>query len=467
MVLSLTPVAALAAEGDAESSITGVSVSYGTQTWETDSSGNLAVTVSNDSDVTDFDVEVTLATGAAFTPTGHTTGDLYVESATDSAAQTMAVNRDAAESTLLLLAPGTTVYTVNYVVDGQTITWLLPAGADLETPYVELSDGESIAWYTDAGFNNALADDATVTGNTTLYGNITGGTTGSGEFYTDLINGNTATITNSDDWEIFVEYADQADAGQLIILGTDIDCENATYDSLTFAGSFNGNGKTISNAEFRAVSTSSGDTCSGMFAKIGPGQVVANLTLQNVTAQYSGTYAGVLAGMVDGAGGSRTLVQNVQVRDSSASGRSAGGVAGFIRNADVRYCSSRDTRVTGVANGGGVVGLSNTVVQFCYSTSTPTALRSLLGGCAGGVVGKNVRGAYTEYCWATMKVVGGGGENPGTDVGDFEVDPDNTTIEDYEAKGYNQNGNEYWILDYGDATDFDPEAVEYTFASNS
>ena len=466
MVLSLTPVAALAAEGDAESSITGVSVSYGTQTWETDSSGNLAVTVSNDSDVTDFDVEVTLATGAAFTPTGHTTGDLYVESATDSAAQTMAVNRDAAESTLLLLAPGTTVYTVNYVVDGQTITWLLPAGADLETPYVELSDGESIAWYTDAGFNNALADDATVTGNTTLYGNITGGTTGSGEFYTDLINGNTATITNSDDWEIFVEYADQADAGQLIILGTDIDCENATYDSLTFAGSFNGNGKTISNAEFRAVSTSSGDTCSGMFAKIGPGQVVANLTLQNVTAQYSGTYAGVLAGMVDGAD-SRTLVQNVQVRDSSASGRSAGGVAGFIRNADVIFYSSRDTRVTGVANGGGVVGLSNTVVQFCYSTSTPTALRSLLGGCAGGVVGKNVRGAYTEYCWATMKVVGGGGENPGTDVGDFEVDPDNTTIEDYEAKGYNQNGNEYWILDYGDATDFDPEAVEYTFASNS
>lgn len=66
-----------------------------------------------------------------------------------------------------------------------------------------------------------------------------------------------------------------------------------------------------------------------------------------------------------------------------------------------------------------------------------------------------------------MKVVGGGGENPGTDVGDFEVDPENTTIEDYEAKGYNQNGNNYWILDYGDATDFDSEAVEYTFASNS
>ena len=532
MVLSLTPVTALAAEGDAESSIAGVSVSYGTQTWETDSSGNLAVTVSNDSDVTDFDVEVTLATGAAFTPTGHTTGDLYVESATDSAAtlkfdieledvdinddmfalnltstdgsvwsggfteaegltvgmlanylagqiitipegalgagsaaQTMAVNRDAAESTLLLLAPGTTVYTVNYVVDGQTITWLLPAGADLETPYVELSDGESIAWYTDAGFNNALADDATVTGNTTLYGNITGGTTGSGEFYTDLINGNTATITGSDDWEIFVEYADQADAGQLIILGTDIDCENATYDSLTFAGSFNGNGNTISNAKFRAVSTSSGDTCSGMFAKIGPGQTVANLTLQNVTAQYSGTYAGVLAGMVDGAGGSRALVQNVQVRDSSASGRSAGGVAGFIRNADVRYCSSRDTTITGVANGGGIVGLNNSKVEYCYSTTSPTALPEFLKGHAGGVVGKNVRGAYTEYCWATMVVVGGSGEGAeagGTDIGVFDNVSNSTTVRDFTLKGFTQD---CWVRAAGTATDFDTSVVTYPFTA--
>lgn len=79
-------VTASAVEEDAASSIAGVSVSYGTQTWGTDSSGNLEVTVSNDSDVTDFDVEVTLAAGAAFTPTEHTSEDLYVESATTNTA---------------------------------------------------------------------------------------------------------------------------------------------------------------------------------------------------------------------------------------------------------------------------------------------------------------------------------------------------------------------------------------------
>lgn len=384
----------------------------------------------------------------------------------NSPAQDILVNMDDENVMLVLCAPGVAVYTVDYVVDeSTTITWKLPAGAEIPAIAVETSGSQEFkGWYTDSALNNALASGTTVTGNTTLYAKITGGTTGSGDFYTDLIEGNTATITNSDDWEIFVEYADQADAGQLIILGTDIDCDGATYDSMTFTGSFNGNGNTISNANFRAVSTSSGDTCSGMFAKIGPGQVVANLTLQNVTAQYSGTYAGVLAGMVDGAGGSRALVQNVQVRNSSASGRSAGGVAGFIRNADVRYCSSRDTTITGLANGGGIVGLSNAKVEYCYSTTSPTAL-TFLGGCAGGVVGKNVRGAYTEYCWATMVVVGGSGEGAeagGTDIGVFDNVSNSTTVRDFTLKGFTQD---CWVRAAGTATDFNTSVVTYPFTA--
>ena len=530
MVLSLS-VPALAADGEAATSIDDVSVSYGTSAWEMDDSGNLEVTASNNSEVTGFDVEVTLAAGAAFTPTGHTSGDLYVESATTdaatlkfdieldvvdinddmfalnltssdgsvwtggfteaesltvgvlasylagqvitipvgalgagSAAQTIVVNRDDADSTLLLLAPGTTVYTVNYVVDGQTITWLLPAGADLETPCVELSEGESVTWYTDPGFNNALADNATVTGNTTLYANITGSTTTpTDDFYTALTSHQPATIEDLDDWKIFVQYADQAVAGQLITLGDNINCNGATYDSITFNGNFNGAGFAISDANFRAVSTSSGDTCSGMFAKIGHGQVIANLTLDNVTAQYSSTYAGVLVGMADGYNSDHAIIQNVQVRNSSASGRSAGGVAGFIRNATVRYCSSRDTTITGLANGGGIVGLSNAKVEYCYSTTSPTALPSFIGGSAGGVVGKNVRGAYTEYCWSTMTVVGGSGagtEAGGTDIGAFDNVSNSTTIRDFTLAGFTQD---CWVRAAGTATDFNTSVVTYPF----
>ena len=380
-----------------------------------------------------------------------------------SAPQDILVNYDDDKVVLAVCDPDAVVYTVNYVVDEETtLTWKLPTGAVIPPLTLVLSGGKTIeGWFLDPDCNTALTSSTTVTGNTTVYAKVNVPAEDK-TFLEKLEDHENVTITTKEEWDTFVEHSDVVVAGQLITLGADINCQNTTYDSMTFRGNFNGNGKTISNAEFRAVSTSSGDTCSGMFAKIGPGQTVANLTLQNVTAQYSGTYAGVLAGMVDGAGGSRALVQNVQVRNSSASGRSAGGVAGFIRNADVRYCSSRDTTITGLANGGGIVGLSNAKVEYCYSTTSPTAL-TFLGGCAGGVVGKNVRGAYTEYCWATMAVVGGSGtgtEAGGTDIGAFDNVSDSTTATQFVIAGFTQD---CWVRAAGTATDFNPSVIFYTF----
>lgn len=393
--------------------------------------------------------------------------DIYLSAGalgTGSAAQDILVNKDDSKVVLAVCDPDVAIYTVDYVVDDSTtITWKLPAGAVIPPLELVLSGGKTIeGWYLDSDFHAALTANTTVAGNTTVYADVNAPTEEE-MFLGKLQAHEDVTIYTKAEWDTFVENSDVVVAGQLITLGDNIDCGNTTYDSMTFAGSFNGNGKTISNANFRAVSTSSGDTCSGMFAKIGPGQVVANLTLQNVTAQYSGTYAGVLAGMVDGAGGGRTLVQNVQVRNSSASGRSAGGVAGFIRNADVRYCSSRDTTITGLANGGGIVGLSNAKVEYCYSTTSPTAL-TFLGGKAGGVVGKNVRGAYTEYCWSTIKVVGGSGEGTeagGTDIGAFDNVSDSTTAIQFVIAGFTQ---ECWVRAAGTATDFNPSVIFYTFA---
>lgn len=393
--------------------------------------------------------EITLAAGAL---------------GTGSPAQVLLMNQDAANVMLVLCSPDAAVYTVTYVVDDTTtITWKLPGGMAMPVPTLELVGGDTLqGWYTDAACTIAFVEGTTVTGNTTLYAKVNIPEADK-TFLEKLEDHEDVTIYTKAEWDTFVENSDVVVAGQLITLGADIDCDDTIYDSMTFAGSFNGNGKTISNASFRAVSTSSGDTCSGMFAKIAPGQVVANLTLQNVTAQYSGTYAGVLAGMVDGAGGSRALVQNVQVRNSSASGRSAGGVAGFIRNADVRYCSSRDTTITGLANGGGIVGLNNSKVEYCYSTTSPTALPEFLKGHAGGVVGKNVRGAYTEYCWSTMKVVGGRGtgtEAAGTDIGAFDSVNNSTTEREFAHKGFTQD---CWVRADGTATDFNTSVVTYTF----
>lgn len=382
---------------------------------------------------------------------------------TGSLAQDIIVNEDDVNVMLILCAPDAVVYTVNYVVDeNTTITWKLPAGMPMPVPTLELNNGATLdGWYTDSVFHTSLASDAAVTENTTLYAKISGGTQTDQNFLTQLEAHNNVIIEDEADWATFVANADKAVAGQVVTLGKDINCGNATYTSLDFAGNFNGNGHTISYATFETLdnATASGEACSGMFATLGAGQIVANLTLDHVTAEYAGEYAGVLAGMADGASNSRALIQNVQVTNSSVSGRTAGGVVGFIRNADVKYCSSRSTTITGLANGGGVVGLNNAHVEFCFSTSTPTALPTLIGGSAGGVIGKSVRGGNSNYCWAYMDVVGATKDGAGQELNSKEA-TQTMSYDDLYAAGFTQL---CWMPCADAPAEFDPLAVTYLF----
>lgn len=534
MVLSLTPVTALAAEGDTLPQVADMDIVYDGSDVEKDNvNGSLVFTATGDTQVVDYTATVSLSDGAVFTPaTAHDSGELYVETATSSEvtlkfditvgpvdlkndqfalilestdgttwtggfenasdltldmlagyltnrniqvaagalgagseAQQILVNQDANDVMLVLCAPDATVYTVDYVVDDNTtITWKLPAGAEIPAIVPELTGGQEFAgWYTDFGRTIPFTEGTPVTSNTTLYAKVNA-LSEEDAFLQALKAHQNVTIYTKTEWDTFVANSDVVIADQLITLGDDIDCENTTYDSMTFAGNFNGNGKTISNATFSATSdTPSGESCSGMFATLGHGQIVANLTLDNIDVEYAGEYAGALAGMVDGWSNDRALVQNVQIRNSSVSGRSAGGVAGFIRNADVIYCSSRDTSVTGVANGGGVVGLNNGKVEYCYSTVTPTALPSLFGGSAGGVVGKSVRGGSSNYCWAYMDVVGATKDGAGPEENSAEVTAQGTYAQLLAA----QFPPQYWMTAVDGSAEFNFDNIEYTFVQNS
>lgn len=383
-----------------------------------------------------------------------------------SAPQDILVNYDDDKVVLAVCDPDAVVYTVDYVVDEDTtLTWKLPAGAVIPPLTLVLSGGKTInGWFLDSDCNTALTSSTTVTGNTTVYAKVNVPTEDK-TFLEKLEGHENVTITTKGEWDTFVEHSDVVVAGQLITLGEDIDCQNTTYDSMTFRGDFNGNGKTISNATFRAVdsayynSTESDIVCSGMFAALGAGQIVANLTLENIQAQYASTYSAVLAGLADGTSVNPVLIQNVQVRNSSASGRTAAGVVGFTRNTTVRYCSSTSTTITGLANGGGVVGINNAHVEYCYSTSSPTALPSLFGGSAGGVIAKNVRGGNNDYCWAYMTVVGAEDDGPGQNLHSFVAD-ENMDSFDFEDEGFDQA---CWMEGDNTPVDFDPDVVTYNF----
>lgn len=241
----------------------------------------------------------------------------------------------------------------------------------------------------------------------------------------------------------------------------DIDCGGATYTTLTFAGNFDGQNKTISNAKFSPAAGAYADgftesiTCCGLFNSLHTTQKIVNLKLDSISTTGSTLtdYSGALAGVIDGTvvnGEPQALIQNVQVTNCSISGRSAAGVVGFCRGATVKFCSSKDSTISGLANGGGIVGLVSGymgIVTNCYSTTAPTAL-TFMNGSAGGVAGKLVRGGNTNTCWSTMTVVG----NPDAGSASNNVLAGSST----QRTEFLSNGFEttYWTIRRGTATTF-------------
>ena len=383
-----------------------------------------------------------------------------------SEARSILVNKDENSVVFAICDPAATICTVTYQVGSDTYAWKLPQGATVPVPTFSPTSGGTLdGWFTDQEFSTALAQGATVTGDMALYGKIASSTGGS-DVLAQIEAGNTVTIGSLGDWNVFVANASKVDKGQLVKLTANINCSDAHYDTMEFDGNFDGGNFTISDATFDAVesgyynSTESDIVCSGMFASLGAGQTIANVKLNNITAGFSSTYSGVLAGLADGTSSERVLIQNVQVRNSSASGRTAAGIVGFTRGTTVKYCSSRDTTITGLANGGGIVGINNARVEYCYSTTSPTALPEFLGGHTGGVSSKNVRGGLTDHCWATMEVVGDSTDGGGVDVSPLVVD-DFTSPDDFLDADFDQD---CWVRDYGSSTDFNQSVVTYLFS---
>ena len=405
---------------------------------------------------------MTVGALAALLPDGQTTVTSGIMNGT-SQARVLLANCDADDSTFILCAPEAAVHTLTFMAGGAAqYTWKAPVGYDL-SKLPALPTGYT-GWYADSAFTGSAVTSISVSGNQTLYAKPA---EVADDFLTALKAGNPVTIDSPEDWEIFAANSAEAREGQLVTLDCNLTL-TGTYDSLVFKGNFDGGNHTISGATFREVasaynSSSESDIyCSGMFASIGAGQIIANLKLDGITAQSSRTYAGILAGLVDGSGSNPALIRNIQVTNGTASGRSAAGITGFLRNATVIYCSSRGTTITGIANGGGIVGINNAVVSNCYSTTTPTAW-TFMKGTAGGITGKNVRGGRVETSWTTMAKAVGGLDSAAEGTNLLVSVTGTTPISTFTSAGF---GLPNWKVLRGTSTTF-TEAVNYDFSSNS
>ena len=218
-------------------------------------------------------------------------------------------------------------------------------------------------------------------------------------------------------------------SGKTIVLGNDIDLAGKTwtpiggvvsYPSVTFAGTFDGNNKTILN--MNADDSTANYAASGLFGTITG--VVKNVTLKDVTVT-STHYAGGLVGYSSAQDGIR--IENCHVNGGSITstpeligasydnGDKVGGIIGYCVAKDVvTGCTVEDITITAYRDLGGIAGCAAGNITGCevgdnvklivnsvnnYKNYTTSAAFN-----ANSVVGRSESGIRIENCTGTATV---------------------------------------------------------------
>ena len=176
-----------------------------------------------------------------------------------------------------------------------------------------------------------------------------------------------------------------------------------------FAGNYDGDGHTISNATSTGKNDAAGYATAGIFGWVAFGSV-ENLHVKNAnfvaTGQNNYSYVGGIAGLCY-----ESSIKNCSVVDSSLESKRdennncAGSIVGYSYNGTFEKCAAENNRVTSMAYAGGFVGeqadeknVGKSTFTNCYTancTVTATTDKTLGLSFAGGFVGEVTRNALT------------------------------------------------------------------------
>lgn len=237
-------------------------------------------------------------------------------------------------------------------------------------------------------------------------------------------------IYNSDDLRNFADMVNAGNKleGTTVILMNDIDLNKeqwvpignvAGYPSTTFAGTFDGNGKTISN--FIASDFTPNHATAGFFGSTTG--TIKDLTIKDATISSS-HYAGGICGY---SSGYNTEILNCHVIGCTITstaeytgtaydnGDKVGGIIGHIGATDggstLNNCTVNDTKIQGYRDLGGIAGYSGIVINGCsvngitliqdltHDYKSTVAVRDTVGPLVGNgerQTGNNIIGTVTN-----------------------------------------------------------------------
>ena len=224
--------------------------------------------------------------------------------------------------------------------------------------------------------------------------------------YTDDGQGN-YTVTSAEGLKNIAKLVNEEWKSDInITLTADIDLSGTNWTPIgidynhRYAGTFDGNGKTITG-----LTVTGSDQYAGLFGYIDEGGTVKNVVLEDVKIEsnHSSGYVGGVAGDSWG------TIENCSVSGSVSGTTFAGGVVGSQWGGSITGCNSSAT-VKGVIFAGGIAGETNRGASLtgCYATDDVTVENDGTNNShAGGVVGYNGGGTLTA-CYATGSVTGSG-----------------------------------------------------------
>ena len=207
----------------------------------------------------------------------------------------------------------------------------------------------------------------------------------------------------------------QTDLTLNITLTADINLTGTTWTPIgidynhRYAGTFDGNGKTITG-----LTVTGSNEYAGLFGRIGSDGTVKNVVLKDVQIESDNQY-----GRVGGvAGNSDGNIENCSVSGSVSSRCTAGGVVGQQFGGSITLCGSSAT-----------VTDNSATLTACYATGNVTFERaSTINTFAGGVVGFNGTGSILTACYATGNVTGTGTGTGSCYVGGITGDNSSGTL---------------------------------------
>lgn len=160
---------------------------------------------------------------------------------------------------------------------------------------------------------------------------------------------------------------------------------------ISYCGTFDGNGKTISNL------VTNGERYQGFVGHLGDGGVIQNLTLDATCSVKGDTRSGENLGGICGRQSGGTI-QNC-ANYAEVSGRNyVGGICGHQEgNSTIKFCYNASVNIYGNGATGGICGFQegNSTIEFCYNSGKVDSYGTYKGAISGWFkAGCTIRNCY-------------------------------------------------------------------------